>query len=349
MTMQAYSTSPSRNLIKAEREMLKYADTIMVLGKTGIQKPMPENATDTLVFRRLVPFGSSQLANPANGYSGTPVINAAAHVIQEGVTPTADTMSYVDVSVTLQNYGCLYKFSSKTQLLYEDNIPADMQKLVGQRLGEVIELVRYGSYKAGTAVIYTNGASRSAVNTALTLNKFRSAARALSANRAMRITSILEPGADYATMPIEAGWVVFHHPDLTADIRNLPGFTPTANYGTRKTIDPNEIGACEEFRFVASPLFAPFADAGGAHGGVVKTTSGTSADVYPVIVCGDEAWGAVALRGFGAVSPTVLPATQKNHANPLGLFGFVGANTWFAAVRLNENWMVRIECGASVL
>ena len=37
------------------------------------------------------------------------------------------------------------------------------------------------------------------------------------------------------------------------------------------------------------------------------------------------------------------------HANPMGQFGYVGANFYKNAVRLNENWMVRIECAASAL
>jgi hypothetical protein len=49
------------------------------------------------------------------------------------------------------------------------------------------------------------------------------------------------------------------------------------------------------------------------------------------------------------VSPTVLPATQKSHANPLGQFGFVGASFWMNAVRLNENWMYRVESAVSAL
>jgi hypothetical protein len=52
---------------------------------------------------------------------------------------------------------------------------------------------------------------------------------------------------------------------------------------------------------------------------------------------------------MGAVQPTILKATDKNHANPLGQFGYVGANFYMAALRLNENFMQRIEVGASAL
>lgn len=347
--MQQYTTVASRNLIRAERQMLKHADTIMVLGRTGTQKEHPKNETDTLVFRRLVPYGASQLANPANGLSGTPVISAAAHVLQEGTNPAPDTMSYVDVSVTLQNYGCLYKFSSKVKHLYEDDIPADMQRLVAQRMAEVVELVRYGAYKAGTAVVYTNGSSRSAVNTVISLNKLRAAVRGLENNRAMRVTTVLDSSPNYGTSSIEAGYIAYVHPDAVADIRNLPGFTKVADYGRRKVVDSHEIGSVEDFRFISSPLFAPFLDAGGSPGSTIKSNGGSAADVYPMIVCAEDAWGSVALKGMGAIQPTMIPVDQKNHANPLGMFGYVGATTWFAAVRLNENWMVRIEHAVTAL
>jgi len=40
----------------------------------------------------------------------------------------------------------------------------------------------------------------------------------------------------------------------------------------------------------------------------------------------------------------LIPCSVKNHANPSGMFGFVGADFWYQCTRLNENWMARIEC-----
>ena len=64
---------------------------------------------------------------------------------------------------------------------------------------------------------------------------------------------------------------------------------------------------------------------------------------------GEDAWGQVALKGMNALKPVKLSASTQNHANPLGQFGYVGASTWFNAVRLNEAWMARIEVGVSAL
>jgi hypothetical protein len=52
---------------------------------------------------------------------------------------------------------------------------------------------------------------------------------------------------------------------------------------------------------------------------------------------------------MNAITPTVLKSSTISHANPLGMFGYVGASTWFNAVRLNEAFMTRVECGVTSL
>jgi N4-gp56 family major capsid protein len=344
MAIQNYSTVASRNLIDAEMKMLKHAEPIIVLGSFGDQKEQPMNKSDTRVFRRLKPFnaGANEVAS----------ITAGNFVTSEGTTPTANTISYTDVSVTLQQYAVLFKFSSKSELMYEDDIPDDMAKLTGETLAEVAELVCYGKIRAGSSVSYANGSTRVGVNTAISLNKLRGAARTLETNRAKRVTSVVKPGPNYGTSAVAPAYVVFHHTDLNSDIRNLPGFIPVEQYGSAvKPVHAREVGAVEEFRFVASPLFTPFLAGGsGTINGMVSAGS-AAVDVYPMIVMAESAMGHVSLKGHGytGISPTIIPSSQKNHANPSGMFGYVGADFWYESVRLNENWMTRIEVGATAL
>jgi len=213
-----------------------------------------------------------------------------------------------------------------------------MVKLTGETLAEVMELVRYGVLKAGSTVIYANGSSRAAVNTAISLNSIRKVARTLESNRARRVTSRLAPGVNFGTRAVQPAYVVFCHTDAVSDVRNLPGFTRVEEYGSFKPIHDREIGACEDFRFVSSPLLKSFLSVGAS-----------SVDVYPFIVIGEDCWGQVALKGMSAIKPVVLKASQTNHANPLGQFGYVGASTWFATVRLNDAFMARIEAGVTAL
>ena len=352
MTIQAYSTAVSRNLIRAAQDMLAHAQPITVLGDFGTQREMPQNSTDTLVFRRTLPFGANSTGTTIENsqrYVGTPAIVPSQFVLGEGATPNANTISFQDVSVTLQQYGLLFKFSSKVELLYEDDIPGEMVKLTGETMAEVLELVRYGVLKAGSTVIYANGSSRAAVNTVIGLNALRKSTRTLESNRAKRVTSRLAPGVNFATRAVQPAFIVFIHTDAVADARNLPGFTRVEDYGSFKPIHDMEIGACEDYRFIKSPLLNSFLASGSATLNGCLSLGAANVDVYPFLVIGEDAWGQVALKGMNSIKPTVLKSGNINHANPLGQFGYVGASTWFAAVRLNEAWMARIECAVTAL
>lgn len=357
MTMQGYSTAASRNAIRAAQDMLAHAQPITVLGDFGTQREMPQNQTDTLVFRRTLPLFASTSGVTIEGasrYVGTPGgsntgLSPSQFLLGEGATPSANGISFQDVSVQLQQYGILFKFTSKAQMLYEDDIPTEMTKLTGEAMAEILEMVRYGVVKAGTTVIYSTGASRASVNQPITLNALRKAARTLESNRAKRVTSKIAPGVNFATRAVQGAFVVFVHTDGVADIRNLPGFTRCEDYAQGKQIHDNEFGACEDFRFVKSPLLIPFLAAGSSVLNGCLSIGAANVDVYPFIIIAEDCWGQVALKGMNAIKPTVLKATDTNHANPLGQFGFVGATTWFNAVRLNEAWMARLECGVSAL
>jgi len=340
---QLYGTVASRNLIRAEMEMLKMVDTIQVLGKFGAQKEQPLRKTDTVVFRRLKPFNSTA--------AEVPNITAANFITSEGTTPTANTISYTDVTSTVEQFSVLFKFSSKAELMYEDDIPGDMKTLTAKTLVEVAELVAYGQVKSGTSVLYANGVARTSVNTAISLRKLQAAARTMESNRATKVTEMIAPGEKFNTTGVEPAYLVFHSTDGTSDVRALPGFTKRVEYGSAiKPVHPREYGACEDFRFISSPLFAPYLTAGSATTNGMVATSG-SVDVYPFVVMAEEAWGHISLKGNGytGISPTVISSKTKNHANPSGMFGYVGADFWYSCVRLNENFMTRIECGVTDL
>lgn len=339
MTMQVYTSPASRNLIRAEREMLKSAEPIWVLSNFGVQKQQPKNMTDTIVFRRFLPLDAAA--------NGAPIPNAVDYILNEGNTPNARTLTPQDVQVTLQQYGVLFKLSNKTADLYEDDIPKEMVKKAGEHMASLAELINFGVLRAGTSVIFANGTARNQVNTAISLNSLRRASRVLEAAHASRVTERLKAGTDFGAAPVSSAYLVFIHTDQESDFRNLPSFTPIEEYGSYKPAHEREIGKIENFRIMTSPYFRPFAAAGSA------TLNGMlgvgNVDVYPILVVAEEAWGQVALKGQGAVRPTYLPPSQKNHANPMGMFGYVGADFWKAAVRLNESWMVRIEAGATAL
>ena len=344
--MATFTTaSPAARINKLKGEILAHAVSAEVLGITGMQRQQPKNNSKTVVYRRYLPYGA--LATNQNT-SNRPIATAAGHELTEGVTPTADTLVPQDVTVTLKQYGCLYELTDQTADTYEDDVPAEMKKQCGERIGLVREMVRYGKLKAGANVFYAGGASRAAVASKITLNILRKVSRNLQANHAKRITSILAPTPNIGTLPVEASYLVFVHSDAEADIRDLAGFKHVSEYGNRKPVSPYEIGSCENFRFVTSPELAPYAAAGVAVG-VTGLMGTANVDVYPFIVTGEDAWGQLALRGMDSIDPTYIPPGTKDKSDPLGQRGYVGAKFYMECSVLNDGWMAVVEAGVSAL
>ena len=345
--MSAFTlASPAQRIGKLKGEILAHSIPVEVLGITGMQKAMPKNNGKTVSMRRYRPYGA--LATNENT-KNRPIVDATAHILTEGTAPTADTLVPDDVEISLTQYGCLYQLSDQTVDMYEDDVPSEMKKQCGERVGLLREMVRYGIVKAGTNVFYSGGTTRGTVDEKLTLKVLRKASRTLQANHAKKITGILAPSVNIGTLPVESAYLVFVHTDAEADVRDLAGFVHVSAYGQRKVVNENEIGSVENFRFITSPELAPYTDSGALTGATGLFSSGTKVDVYPFIICGEDAWGQLALRGDNALDPTWIPPGEKSKSDPLGQRGFVGAKFYFACKILNEGWLAVIEAGVSDL
>lgn len=343
---------------KLKGEIIAHAVPVEVLGLTGKQKPMPKNVGDTVVYRRWLPYGGlatnqntqNQFFANANNVDRSATM-VAAHLTAEGVTPSADVLTPQDVTVALKQYGVLYAMTDRTVDLNEDDVPAEMKKQVGERVGLVREMVRFGELKACTNKYYGGtGSSRATVNGKVTLALLRKISRNLQANHAKRITSILAPSNNFATAPVEAAYLVFCHTDIEADVRDLPGFKHVSEYGQRKPVNEFEIGSVENFRFITSPDLISVQDAGALVGSTgCYSTSTVNIDVYQMVVAAEDAWGQVALRGSNAVDPTQIMPGQKDKNDPLGQRGYIGAKFYFNCVLLNQGWMALAEVGTAAL
>ncbi len=262
----------------------------------------------------------------------------------EGVTPAGKKLANQDYTVTLAQYGDYATITDVIMDTHEDNVLKQMTEVLGESAAQTIETIRYNVLKAGTNVFWANGGVRTSVNTVVTLALQRSVTTALTRQNAKRITSVVKSTADFRTEPVEAAFIALVHPDLETDIRNMTGFIPTKQYGT-VTPWENEIGAVESVRYLQSTIFAPFPDAGGAKG-AMRSTTGTSADVYPILYLGRDAYGIVPLKGKDALTPMVVNPKPQG-GDPLGQRGTVGWKAMTAAVILNDCWMARLEVAAT--
>ena len=347
MAIQNYATATPR-IGKVKGEILAHAVPWLCLGMSGDQKKMGKNQSDTVIYRRWLPKGGSTgSATSINTWD----VDANAHIVSEGVTPTAETMAPQDISVQLQQYACLYSYSDKTAVLYEDNIPMEMKTQVGERMGLVREKIDYGVLKSCTNKFYAGGSSRAAVDEVISLSLLRAVTRSIKGNRGKAVTKVLAASPDYNTAPVEQGYLVFCHTDCENDVRNLPDFTKVVEYGgNRKPMHDQEIGAVENYRFIVSPELDPILAGGASVGSTGLISAGASnVDVYPYIVIAADAWANVALRGMESFDVIHIPHDQKDKNDPLGQRGYVGAKFWSAAFIQNDGWMAVLECGCTDL
>jgi N4-gp56 family major capsid protein len=333
MATTTYGSLSQRTAVFAMVEALAHAEPIIVLSKFGVPKPVPKNKSETVKFRRAIPFA------------------LATTPLTEGVAPTPKALTYEDVSMTLSQFGDVIELTDKVQDLSEDPVLKDMMQLVGEQAAETIEVVTWGVLKGGTNVIYTNGSARNTLSTALTgttgRDKLRLATRTLQSARAKKVTTMLDGSPKIASRGIEKGYIGFCHTDQVADLRGLPGWLNTSDYPQKKLLCDEEVGSFEDIRFIASPVLARI-DNGGS-GTFTGMLGGTNGHVYTCVIIAKDAFGLCPLKGAGAIHPMVLNPNEPRGGDPLGQKGTVGWKSWFNAVRLNELWMLRIESCATAL
>lgn len=339
-------------------KMLKRAYPVISLGTVGINDDFQRNQGETVKYRRVLPKGATS-SQPNRFFQDLTATDRSAayvsqHLTTEGVTPNAETVSTQDISATVQQYAVLYGYTDKMFDLGEDDFPAEMVKLTGERIGLVKEMALYGVLNGCTNRFYGGtGTSRATVNGTISLTGLRKIARSLNANHATTISRMLKRGAAgmYATAPVGRCYPVWVSTDLMPDLRELPGFIPVEAYGDPKIAVENEVGKCEEFRFIGSPELVAIQDGGAAIAGAVpalQSLTGTYADVYRVIVGSEDAWGHIGVNK-DSMEVTSMSPKEKDKNDPLGQRGYVGCKFYYHAVVLNNLQMAVYEVATRAL
>ena len=326
MASTVYGDISPRTAAYAEKELLKRGIPYLVLEKFGQAKALPDGSSKVIKFRR---------------YSALPTTPAT---LTEGVTPAGQTLAATDITATLGQYGDKVTISDVVLDTHEDPILNESVTLLGEQAAQMVEKMRFGILKAGTSVQYANGALRTAVNTPLSITLQRRCTRSLKRQNGRPITNVIRSTPSFGTEAVAPSFIGLVHPDLEADVRSLTGFVPVESYGSMTPYE-NELGKCEDVRYLSSTVFEPWIDGGGAKGTMIST-GGTSADVYPVLYIARDAYGIVALKGMYAVTPMVVNP-KPSDSDPLAQRGHVGWKAMQTAVILNDAWMVRAEVAAT--
>lgn len=341
MTVTAYGDISPRTAAYAVTELLKRGLPYLIIEKFGQTYVIPSNMTKTAKWRRYFLTGATGSGGSGTGDFFTPLSTTA---LTEGVTPTGRKLANLDYTVTLQQYGDYVTITDVVMDTHEDPVLQQATEVLGESAAQTIETLRFNVLKAGTNVFYATGSARASVVDKPTLAMQRQVTTALNRQNGRKITQVVSSTPNFNKDSIEAAYIGLVHPDHESDIRSMTGFIPTKNYGTVTPFE-SEIGSVEQVRYLNSTVFTPFPDAGGAKG-VMRSTTGTSADVYPILYLARDAFGIVPLKGKESIKPMVVNP-KPAPGDPLAQRGTVGWKAWNATVILMDAWMARLEAAAT--
>jgi len=353
MSTTIYGDISPRTAAFVVRDLLKRGMPLLVLEKFGQAKALPAKSTKTIQFRRYyidsswtATFGSD--FNPHEYFKGSN-FDPANKVLTEGVTPDATKLESSDYEASLIQYGDRIVISDVVMDTHEDPVLREAVDILGEQAAVLIEKTRYNVLKAGTNVFYTNSdTSRASVDTQFALNDQRKVTRFLKRQLGKQITSAVKSTPAFGTEAIAPSFICVCHPDLEPDLRAISAFVPAEKYGSMTPFE-NELGKIEDVRYITSTIIEPYADAGDtASTNSVVSTSGTDADVYPMLFFARDAYGIVAFKGQNSLTPMVVNP-HASDSDPLAQRGHVGWKGYSATIILNDFWMARVECAVSDL
>lgn len=327
MTQVTTGNLSTRTAAFAVATLLNRAEPFMCMAKFGQMQSVPKGRTKVVRWRR---------------YSA---IALATTALTEGVTPSRTALAKTDIEATLAQYGDRMELTDFVNDTHEDPVLKEMMEILGEAAGQTKETLIFNVIKAGTNVLFANGANRAAVNTAMTADLLRRGIRQLKRQNTVPITGMLSATDKVDTKPIPPCYVAFVHPDAERDLQGITGYIRVQNYGTWKPLGDNEIGSFENVRFLTSTLYTP------TNVGTNATLNGMlgtgTVDVYPSLVVGKDAYANVALAGAESVTPMVVNPGTPSDSDPLGQRGHVGYKFYHAAAILNDAWMIRLEHGCT--
>ena len=306
-TTQTYGGLTAEQKTFYNRTLLTRLLPVLVFAKYAQKKSAPKKEGDTMNFRK---FNSLQ---------------AATTPLTEGVTPAGKSLSVTAITATVKQYGDYVEISDKLDMVGIDPVLTETGEILGEQAGLTVDTVVRDEVCSGTNVHYANGrTSRATVAKTDVLT-------ALEARKAVR--TLRKANAK----PIDGKYYVgIVGPDAEFDLMSDPYWQDVSKYAASTQIFDGEIGKLAGVRFVRASNTVVYESAGAS-----------SADVHATMIIGKDAYGVVDIDGKSKPEMIVKPHGSGGTTDPLNQRATSGWKALFAAKRLEELAMVRIEHGVT--
>ncbi len=317
MSMQTYTEVTDENRLSAEngefyqRAMLKALKERAVIFNYGKKASIPRNSGATTSWRVLN------------------IPTAVTAAITEGTTPDSIDMTISKISATVSQYGAWTKVSDFLDMAGLDPLLTEISEMFGDHAAISIDKIVSAILIGGTNAIFAkNKLARSglAAGDVLTSSEIIRARNEMVKNN---VPQIRLPNG-------RMGYIAFIHPDNVLKLMNeAQGPWSTFNAGGSpeglKHFQQGEVGQMYGVYFIETTSLPSFSDGG----------SGGNLAGKPTVIIGADAFGVPDIAG--SAKPEILVYGSGNTENPMALYKTVAWKACFAAVRLQEKAILRLE------
>ena len=302
------STVTAENKTFYEKALLQRLTPELVFTKYGQKKSAPRHEGTTVNFRR---FNA---------------IDPKTTALTEGVTPDGSALTVTSVTATVEQYGDFVRITDMLDLAGIDPVVTEMAQVLGESAGLTIDTIVRDVVTNGTSVQYAGAKTQRSLVVAddvLSATEIRKAVRTLRKNNAK---------------PIEGGYYIgIVDPETAFDLMNDPLWQDISKYNGGQAIMAGEIGKLGGVRFVET-----------SNGATVENgASSNPITLHKTMIIGADAYGVVDIAGTSKPQMIIKGVESGGTADPLNQRSTVGWKALFAAIRLQELAMIRIEHAVS--
>lgn len=354
-TLGAFYAAESAGIPKVtqavyDRNLLTRALPLLLHEKFGQQRSLKRRSGKSMVFRR---------------YESLAAVSSA---LTEGDKGTAADMSKSEVVATIAQYGNWVQVTDLMDVAGLDDVIMEATDLLGENMGESLDLIYRNVITAGTSVRYVSGdgGGTGAVGTTEgtgshtvdgVLNKYAldEGINTLERNNAKKFTSQIGGAPKDNTYPVAASYWGLIHPDMVRDLYDSKysglalgtEFTPVEQYANQTQVMEGEVGKYRCVRFVATTASRIWTNSayGNTRGSTGYRGASTYNDVYSCLLLGRDAYGIVPLDGLNSRS-IVHRAGSGGPSDPMNQLNTVAWKAATTAVILNDAFMHRIMCAS---
>lgn len=329
---------------------------------TGAKKTAAQmhGGTNTVKWRRVNSFTPSVTALAEQ--TGNATFFGGRDSVGAGIT---------DITATLLKYGLIVTLSEEASIYNPKEQEVEVIKALGIAGGRSLNMLQRNILEDNTTTIYYSGdaANTAALVSKIQLTDFEKAIAALTIANAMPFTAMSNGSTNIGTSPVQQCFWGHCHPYVRQDITKMAGFKPVEAYSGQTNIVKGEFGMVYGpgygVRMISTSEATADIDAGGALGSTgLRSTGGTSIDVYTTVIVGMEAHGGVGLGkmqpdgSYTASGVDSLPETIElvkkdfgsgGTSDPLNEIKTIAYKFFHTGAILNQDWCAIIKSGATKL